>query len=265
MLRARVAATGGRGAPPPAGRSNSTARCSEACQFEGMVGRSPQMLEVFARIRRAAPHFRTALITRRHRHRQGTGGARAAPAEPRLGRPHGGVQLLGDRRDAVRKRAVRLREGRLHRRRTRTRSGCSSTPAAARCFWTRSGTCRWRRRASCCACSRTSEFQRVGSPVTRKIDVRVVAATNRDLRDHDGQGPVPRRPLLPALHGGDQVPRLADRKEDLPLLERYFVERFAAQYGKPFAGSRRAPRSCWRATAGRATCANWRTSSATPA
>ena len=35
----------------------------DACQFEGMVGRSPVMLEVFARIRRVAPHFRTVLVT----------------------------------------------------------------------------------------------------------------------------------------------------------------------------------------------------------
>src|SRR5450755_2907143 len=35
----------------------------DACKFEGMVGRSPLMLEVFAKIRRVAPHFRTVLIT----------------------------------------------------------------------------------------------------------------------------------------------------------------------------------------------------------
>ncbi len=35
----------------------------KTCRFEGMVGRSPLMLEVFARIRPAAPHFKTALIT----------------------------------------------------------------------------------------------------------------------------------------------------------------------------------------------------------
>lgn len=35
----------------------------EASRFEGMVGRSPQMLEVFARIRRVAPHYRVALVT----------------------------------------------------------------------------------------------------------------------------------------------------------------------------------------------------------
>ena len=35
----------------------------DSCQFEGIVGRSPLMWEVFSRIRRIAPHFRTVLIT----------------------------------------------------------------------------------------------------------------------------------------------------------------------------------------------------------
>ncbi len=35
----------------------------DALQFEGMIGRSPLMLEVFAKIRRIAPHFRSALVT----------------------------------------------------------------------------------------------------------------------------------------------------------------------------------------------------------
>jgi DNA-binding NtrC family response regulator len=35
----------------------------DACQFEGMVARSPLMLDVFAKIRRVAPHFRTLLVT----------------------------------------------------------------------------------------------------------------------------------------------------------------------------------------------------------
>ena len=38
-------------------------RLVDAFQFEGMVGRSPLMMEVFAKIRRVAPHFRTALVT----------------------------------------------------------------------------------------------------------------------------------------------------------------------------------------------------------
>ena len=43
--------------------SRLNAELMETCQFQGMVGCSPLMLEVFDRIRRAAPHFRTALVT----------------------------------------------------------------------------------------------------------------------------------------------------------------------------------------------------------
>jgi DNA-binding NtrC family response regulator len=58
----------------------------DACQFEGMVGRSPIMLDVFAKIRRAAPHFRTLLVTGA----TGTGKELAALALHRLSPAAGG-------------------------------------------------------------------------------------------------------------------------------------------------------------------------------
>jgi transcriptional regulator with PAS, ATPase and Fis domain len=79
------------------------------------------------------------------------------------------------------------------------------------------------------------QIQRVGSPVARKVDVRVVAATHRDLAAE-----VAEKKFREALYYRlcmieIRLPRLADRKEDLPLLERYFLERFSAQYNKPLA------------------------------
>ena len=53
----------------------------KTCQFEGMVGRSPLMLEVFSRIRRTAPHVKTALVTGA----TGTGKELVARALHRLG------------------------------------------------------------------------------------------------------------------------------------------------------------------------------------
>ena len=80
------------------------------------------------------------------------------------------------------------------------------------------------------------EVQRVGSPATRKIDVRVVAATNRDLRAMVAEKRF-RDDLYYRLAMVEvTLPRLADRKEDLPLLQRHFVERFAAQYRKEISG-----------------------------
>jgi transcriptional regulator with PAS, ATPase and Fis domain len=67
----------------------------------------------------------------------------------------------------------------------------------------------------------------------RKTDVRIVAATNRDLRKLASQGTF-REDLYYRLSMIEiKLPSLAERCEDLPLLERYFLERFAREYGKP--------------------------------
>ena len=80
------------------------------------------------------------------------------------------------------------------------------------------------------------EVQRVGSLELRKVDVRVIAASNRDLRvaivkKHFREDLYYRLARV-EIH----MPRLVERKEDLPLLERHFIARFAAQYGKAIRG-----------------------------
>lgn len=80
------------------------------------------------------------------------------------------------------------------------------------------------------------EVQRLGSPVVRKVNVRIVAATNRDLRSTLAEKHF-REDLFYRLSMVEiKLPALAERKEDLPLLLRHFVERFAAQYGKAIDG-----------------------------
>ena len=69
------------------------------------------------------------------------------------------------------------------------------------------------------------EFFRVGGNRSIRVDVRVIAATNRDLAGQIRNGAVPRGPLLPARGDPDHVPPLRERPEDIPLL----VEHFAAQ------------------------------------
>jgi DNA-binding NtrC family response regulator len=75
--------------------------------------------------------------------------------------------------------------------------------------------------------------QRVGAPYSRQIEVRIVAATNRDLRALTREGKL-REDLYYRLATVEiKLPRLADRKEDLPLLLRHFVELFSVRYRKP--------------------------------
>ncbi len=76
----------------------------------------------------------------------------------------------------------------------------------------------------------TGEFIRVGSSKVQKTDVRVIAATNRDLLDQTQLGKF-REDLYYRLSTVPiRVPALRDRKEDVPLLFRKFAADFAERY-----------------------------------
>ena len=76
----------------------------------------------------------------------------------------------------------------------------------------------------------TGEFIRVGSSKVQKTDVRVIAATNRDLLEYTQAGDF-RQDLYYRLSTVPiRVPSLRDRKEDIPLLFRKFAADFAERY-----------------------------------
>jgi transcriptional regulator with GAF, ATPase, and Fis domain len=80
------------------------------------------------------------------------------------------------------------------------------------------------------------EFQRVGGNESLQIDVRVVAATNRDLQAAIAEGKF-RDDLFYRLHVFPiEVPPLRQRKQDIPLLVEYFVDRYASKAGKKITG-----------------------------
>jgi formate hydrogenlyase transcriptional activator len=80
------------------------------------------------------------------------------------------------------------------------------------------------------------EFERVGSSLTIKVDVRVIAATNRELKDIVANGTFRsdlfyRLNVLPL-----QSPLLSDRKGDIPLLVNFFLSKFGKKLGKELRG-----------------------------
>jgi transcriptional regulator with GAF, ATPase, and Fis domain len=76
------------------------------------------------------------------------------------------------------------------------------------------------------------EFQMLGSPETKKVDVRIIAATNRDLSKAIADG-VFRNDLYYRLNVFPiNVPSLRERKEDIPVLAWTFVDEIAAKMGK---------------------------------
>jgi PAS domain S-box-containing protein len=76
------------------------------------------------------------------------------------------------------------------------------------------------------------EFQRLGNPNTIKIDARVIAATNRNLQKAIRNGDF-REDLYYRLNVFPiEVPPLRERKEDIPLLVRHFINKYSAKTGK---------------------------------
>jgi DNA-binding NtrC family response regulator len=82
----------------------------------------------------------------------------------------------------------------------------------------------------------TGEMERVGSSKTRRVNVRLLSATNADLRSECANGRF-REDLLFRLNTVEiHLPALRERKEDIPLLAAHFLSRYASRYRRPIEG-----------------------------
>jgi transcriptional regulator with GAF, ATPase, and Fis domain len=78
----------------------------------------------------------------------------------------------------------------------------------------------------------SGEFERLGSPHTVKVDVRIIASTNRDLINEVKKGQF-REDLYYRLNVFPvTVPPLRERKEDIPMMIKYFLKKFGKKIGK---------------------------------
>lgn len=207
----------------------------ETARFEGMVGRSPQMLDVFARVRRVAPHYRVALVTGA----TGTGKELIANALHQLS-PVASNRLVVCNCSAV---AETLFESELFgyvkgafTGATQDRIGLVEYANGGTLFLDEVGDMPLPMQSKLLRVLQNGDVQRVGSPEVRKVDIRVVAATNRDLQAMIAEKQF-REDLYFRLSMVEiKLPRLVDRKEDLVLLEQHFLSRFAKEYNKPLRG-----------------------------
>ena len=203
-------------------------------EFEGIIGASPRMAEMFARVRRIAPHYRSALI----QGATGTGKDLVARALHTRSGVKGQYVVLNC--SAV---VETLFESELfgHVRGAftgadRDKPGLFETASEGTLFLDEIGDMPIATQAKLLRALQNQEIQRVGSLQSRKVNVRVIAATHRNLRqavaDRLFREDLYYRLAMVEIH----VPSLAERTEDLPLLTRHFVEKFSQQYGKTIRG-----------------------------
>jgi len=207
----------------------------ENTEFEGIVGNSPLMWDVFSRVRRVAPHYRAVLVTGE----TGTGKDLIAQALHRLSPAAGGRYVVLNCSAVV----ETLFESELfgHVKGSFTgavndKPGLVEHAHGGTLFLDEIGDMPLSTQAKLLRVLQNQEVQRVGSLTPHKVDVRVIAVTNRDLRAAITEKRF-REDLYYRLSMVEiRVPGLRERREDLPLLERHFVARFAEQYGKKIRG-----------------------------
>jgi DNA-binding NtrC family response regulator len=204
-------------------------------EFHGIVGKSPAMLEVFDFARKVARHYTNVLLVGP----TGTGKELVAHAIHQLS-PVSQQRLAVCNCSAL---VDTLLESQLfgHMRgsftgATDTRPGLFEYANGGTVFLDEVGETSLTMQAKLLRVIQNREIQRVGSPEVRQVNVRLIAATNRDLRTEVLAGRF-REDLFYRLSSIQiRIPSLSERLEDIPLLVQFFLKKYNEAYGKNIAG-----------------------------
>src|SRR6266478_2984059 len=204
-------------------------------EVHGIVGKSPAMLEVFDFARKVARHYTNVLLI----------GATGTGKEL-VARPIHQISPVSQQKLAVCNCSAMvdtLLESQLfgHMRgsftgATDTRPGLFEFANNGTVFLDEVGETSLPMQAKLLRVIQNREIQRVGSPEVRQINVRLIAATNRDLRAEVLAGRF-REDLFYRLNSIQiRIPSLAERLEDIPLLVQFLLKKYNAAYGKNISG-----------------------------
>jgi len=209
-----------------------TGELERAAGFEEMVGTSPAVHEVFAMIEQVAPADATVLL----RGETGTGKELVARAihrrSPRRDRTFVAVNCTAIPRDLMESEIFGHERGAFTGAAAR-RIGRFEQANGSTLFLDEVGDLDLSIQAKLLRVLQEQEITRVGGEASLKVDVRIVAATNRDLEALVKEGRFRddlyyRLNVIPI-----RLPPLRERAGDLPALMEHFLGSFAARYGRP--------------------------------
>ena len=202
--------------------------------FEEIVGISTSLNKVVARISKVAPTDSSVLITGE----TGTGKELAARAIHRRSRrakvPFVSVNCAATPRELITSELFGHEKGAFTGA-TQRRHGRFELAAQGTIFLDEVGELPPETQVALLRVLQEREFERVGGTGVIRTDVRVIAATNRDLEAEIAAGRF-RSDLFYRLNVFPiEMPPLRERKEDIPLLVEYFLDRYARKAGKSLA------------------------------
>jgi PAS domain S-box-containing protein len=205
----------------------------KASMFEEIVGTSPVLQTVLSRISKVAPSNSTVLITGE----TGTGKELVARAihrrSDRSSRAFVSVNCAVIPRELIASELFGHEKGAFTGA-TQQRLGRFELASGGTLFLDEVGELPAETQIALLRVLQEHEFERVGGTRPLRADVRVITATNRDLQAAISAGSF-RSDLFYRLHVFPiEMPPLRDRKEDIPLLVEYFIDRYARKAGKHF-------------------------------